>query len=158
MRLCLLATLALGLAAAPRAQIDRGVISVGGSASVFISPTFFIVLSPSAGYFVSPKVQVGANPTVVTDFENFSAYITGFASYYPTGGTPRRTYPFVGTSLGVSLTDEVGLAIGARAGVQHFLSESAALSLSLNGVTTEDFDLETALLSLNAGFSIFLRR
>lgn len=155
MRPLALALLTIALAVAPSAQIDEGVIQAGGSATVALSPDFQLLLSPSVGYFVTPKVEVGANPTVATDFKDTFAYLTAFGAYYPTGGTARATYPFVGASFGASLTDDVGLAIGARAGVQHFVSESAALSVALNALTTEDFD--DASVSLNAGFSIFLQ-
>lgn len=157
----LIASLALLLcgATAANAQIDQDVVQVGGSGSVILSPDFNVQLSPIAGYFVTPNIEVGLNPTVTTDFEDFSAFLTAFGSYYPTGGTERRTYPFVGGSLGLSLTDDGGgLVIGGRVGVQRFISESAALSLSLDALTTDDFDFDTALFSVNAGFSIFIDR
>ena len=156
--LALLAALALPVAGAA-AQIDRDVVEVGGSGSVLLSPDFNVVLAPLAGYFVAPTLQVGLNPVVATDFEDFNAFLSAFGAYYPTGGTARTTYPFVGASLGVNLTDGGGgLLIGGRAGVQRFLTESAALTLSVNAQTTDDFDVDRALLSLNAGFSLFLDR
>lgn len=144
---------------ASQAQISQDDIEIGGSGSVILSPDFQVLLSPLAGYFVTSNLEVGLNPTLTTDFDDFDAFITAFGSYYPTGGSGGRTFPFVGASLGVSLTDDGGgLVIGGRAGVQRFLSESAALTLSLDALMNDDFDFDTALISVNAGISVFLSR
>ena len=133
---------------------------MGGSGTIAFAPDFNVSLTPLVGYFVTPKVQVGVNPNVATDFDDFFARISAFGAYYPTGGTERTTYPFVGASLGANLAggDGGGLSIGARAGVQRFLTPSAALTLALDGSVTDDFDFNEADLFLSAGFSLFLDR
>ncbi|MEM0963870.1 MAG: hypothetical protein AAGK21_15185 [Bacteroidota bacterium] len=159
MRIAFVFALLLSFTPLSSAQIDKGVIEVGGGGSIILSPDFVVTLSPQAGYFVTPKIQIGASPVLVTDFEDTTGFLTVIGAYYPSGGEARTTYPFVGAQLGASFTgDGSGLAIGARAGVQRFVSESAAITLSANLLTTDDFDVGAALISLNAGFSLFLRR
>ncbi len=160
MRLFLLATALLFTVSVADAQIAEDVIEVGGTAKIDFAPDFNVGLAPVVGYFVTPKFQVGANPNVATDFDDFFMSISAFGAYYPTGGTETQTYPFGGLSLGANIAggDGGGLAIGARVGVQRFVTDSAALTLALNGSTTDDFDFDEADLFLSAGFSVFLNR
>ncbi|MDT0633132.1 hypothetical protein RQM47_12720 [Rubrivirga sp. S365] len=158
MRLFLLATALLFTASVADAQIQQDVIQVGGTGNLSIEPEFAFGLAPVVGYFITDNIEVGGNPRLATDFSDFfNATISAFGNYYPTGGTDTNTYPFIGANLGVNVGDGGGgIGIGGQAGVQRFISDTAALTLAVRATTDDDFD-EVTLLA-EAGFSIFINR
>lgn len=158
MRLFLLATALLFTASVADAQIAQDVIQVGGTGNLSIEPEFAFGLAPVVGYFVTDNIEVGGNPRLSTDFSDFfNATISAFGNYYPTGGTDTDTYPFIGANFGVAVGDGGGgILIGGQAGIQRFISDSAALTLAVRASSDDSFDAVTLLAE--AGFSIFINR
>ena len=154
MRPLLLAALALLLASAPDAQVRQGMIEVGGSGFVTFTDGGFLSLTPVVGYFLTDRLEVGLNPRFATDFDDGSAFLTAFGALHVPSTPDSRSVPYVGASVGSSLTDGGGVALGAEGGVKLFFLPGGAVTVNAFANTDDSFDAVTA--GVQGGVSIFI--
>jgi len=155
MRFACLVLLAVAAASAPSAQVRQDLVELGGSGTLqFSDGDAVLYLSPTLGYFVTNQIEVGLNPSIATDFDDGTVYLTAFGAYHFAASPTARTVPFVAALLGGSVTDGGGLALGAEAGVKQFFQPGGALVVNAFVTTDESFDAVVA--GVEAGVSIFL--
>ena len=153
-RLALLTLLAL--ASTAHAQVQEGLVELGGSGSLRLTDGVFLVLNPTLGYFVTDRIEVGFNPAFATDFEDGSAFLTAFGALHFPSEPASRTVPFVGINLGASLTDGGGFAFGGQGGIKRFFNPGGALTVA--AVVNADDSFDNVSAGVQAGVSIFLGR
>lgn len=155
--------------------IHRGNWMVGGSLGStgfnFSSETYQLSLEPSAGYFISDRIALGAQAIIgLTAYDggtNFNYGLAPFARYYfPEGASPSGRWfgeakvGFAGSSYEGSMEDEpISVLLGIRGGYSHFIARNVALETSL-GYTYSKADVNasssTSGLGITLGFQIYL--
>lgn len=187
--LCLLSTLFLALSisafgqvttpptSAPVAAdaIQQGNWMVGGSLGStgfnFSTETYNLTLEPSAGYFITERIALGAQAIVgLTAYDGGSAFnygLTPFVRYYfPEGASPTGRWfgeakvGFAGSDYEDNIEDEpISVLLGIRGGYSHFVARNVALEASL-GYTYSKADINasssTSGLGITLGFQIYL--
>lgn len=155
--------------------IQRGNWMVGGSLGStgfnFSTETYQLTLEPSAGYFISERIAIGAQAIIgLTAYDggtNFNYGLAPFARYYfPEGASPTGRWfgeakvGFAGSSYEGNVEDEpISVLLGIRAGYAHFIARNVALEGSL-GYTYSKADVNasssTSGLGISLGFQIYL--
>ena len=157
MRFALLALAVITFAAAPHAQVQEGLIELGGSASIESldagdDRVTVIQFSPSVGYFFTDALEagIGLRYTKVEDLDA-SGDILLFGAYHFTrpGAT---TVPFLKAQVGTSFTDDSDVVFGGSGGAKFFFLPGGALTGEIFLLTDGD-GLD---VGAQAGVSIFL--
>lgn len=157
MRLLLALLVCLAFSATADAQVRKDLIELGGSGSISVTDgNAFATFSPVVGYFISDRIEVGFNPTIRSGLSTNDVFLTAFGAFHFASNPDARTVPFAGASLGASLSDGGGLAIGAQGGVKHFVAPGGAVTLAAVVNTNDDFD--PIQFGVQAGVSIFFAR
>lgn len=175
--ICVVVTTAIGgWALQPQAHAQgafarKGVVELGGSIGFSSTSqvdsegdalTIFQV-RPFFGYFVADGLEIGLNPIDIniTSIGNNSLteVLTLFSVAY-NFTTEGAGYPFLEGLVGFSSlsNDESlsGLAWGGRGGVKVSIAEQALLNLALQYTRQNYENTELAILSVTAGFSVWL--
>lgn len=141
-----------------------GLSAEGGWLDIGSFDNFFGSLTPSAGYFLSNRLVLGAAFQLAFANQNAIVYPQPFARYY-VGKIGSRLQPFATAGFGTRFqfadkTDDPGffnLNLTAGAGLNYFLTPNVALEglLKYDGRQLED-DFSTELLNFIIGFQFFL--
>lgn len=145
--------------------------NLGSTNYNFDSENFNLTLNPSAAYFISDNVAVGAGVTLGLDaYDGGTTFNYGVAPliryYFPEGATPTSRWfgegrvGIAGSHMEDSDDDEpVSLLIGVAGGYTHFITPSVALEATL-GYTYTKADINAGAgisgLGLGLGFQIYL--
>ncbi len=152
MRLLVLTSAVLVLAAAPRAQVYQGLVELGGSAT-FQSTEGFTVLqfAPAVGYFFTDALEAGVRLNYVKrENSDGTGALLVFGAYH-FGRPGATTVPFLEANLGTSITGESDLVFGGRGGAKFFFLPGGALTADGFVYTTGD----VTTVGAEAGVSIF---
>lgn len=145
--------------------------SLGSTGFNFSTETFNLTIEPSAGYFITERIALGAQAIVgLTAYDggtNFNYGLAPFLRYYfPEGASPTGRWfgegkiGFAGSDYEGSVQDEpISLLVGIRGGYAHFIARNVAIEGSL-GYTYSKADINsssgTSGLGLSFGFQIYL--
>lgn len=145
--------------------------SLGSTGFNFSTETFNLTLEPSAGYFITERIALGAQAILgLTAYDggtNFNYGLAPFIRYYfPEGASPTGRWfgegkiGFAGSDYEGSVADEpISLLVGVRGGYAHFIARNVALEASL-GYTYSKADINasssTSGLGISLGFQIYL--
>lgn len=148
----LLIGLALLVSAPASAQVQQGLVELGGTAS-FTSTEGLTVLtfSPTVGYFFTDALEagVGLDYTKVEDFDGDGALAVFLAYHFGRRGA--TTVPFLSAQIGTSITDDSDLLFGGAGGAKFFFLPGGALTAQLQVLTSGD----VTSVGAGAGVSIF---
>lgn len=151
--------------------ISAGNWIVGGSLGSlgfnFDTETFRVDLQPSAGYFVSDQLVIGAMTIVgLTAYDGGTNFRYGLAPllryYFPEGARASGRWfgeanlGIAGSSLKDNPSDEnFSFLFGVKAGYAHFVGRNVALEGTIGYIDTEA-DIAGSGLALGLGFQIYL--
>lgn len=161
MRLSFFALAVLLVSVAPHAQVQQGLVELGGSAS-FHSIHYDTALgddsrtvlrfSPAVGYFFTPSLEAGLRLDYLKlEDVDGSGDLLLFGAYH-FGRYGATTVPFIEANLGTSLTDDSDLVFGGRGGAKFFFLPGGALTADAFVST----DGDVTRVGAEAGVSIFL--
>ena len=152
MRRLLLLSAALLVSAAPHAQVQRGLVELGGSASLQSTEGFTVFqFAPALGYFLTDALETGARLNYVKfEGSDGDGALFVFAAYH-FGRFRATTVPFLEANLGTSVTGESDLVFGGRGGAKVFFLPGGALTADGFIYTTG----EVTTVGAEAGVSIF---
>lgn len=158
-------------AIATQAQPTKGSIMIGGNAGFtsYKSGEFnasTISLSPLAGFFVTDRVAVGGQLTMLFyggDADGNTIGLSPLVRYYFNGSGSTRffgqgTFSWLTSNPGGDLDSESGVGFGLGAGLDYFFNEHVALEalLGYNSFKFGDADDSDSNFGLTIGVSAFI--
>ena len=152
MRASLLILTIIFLAAAPHAQVQQGLVEIGGSSSFQATEGNTVFrFAPGVGYFLTDALEAGVrlNYVKIENVDGNGALFI-FAAYH-FGQFGATTVPFLEANVGTSITDESDLVFGGRGGAKFFFLPGGALTAGGFVYTTGD----VTTVGAEAGVSIF---
>ena len=152
MRRFLVLAAALLATSAPEAQVQRGLVELGGSASFQSTEGFSVFqFAPALGYFFTDALEAGArlNYVKLESFDGDGTLLV-FGAYH-FGRPGATTVPFLEANLGTSVTGGSDLVFGGRGGAKVFFLPGGALTADGFVYTTG----EVTTVGAEAGVSIF---
>ena len=158
MRLSLLTFATFLFAIAPSAQVGRGLVELGGSASLYSTGgTTVLLVSPVVGYFLTDALEAGVRLDYVkVEDSGWYGDLLVFGAYH-FGRNGATTVPFLEANLGTnlpggsSLRSRSALEFGGRGGAKVFFLPGGALTVAGFLTTTG----ENTTVGAQAGVSIF---
>jgi hypothetical protein len=115
-------------------------------------------LDLSVGYFVTDKLEIGQEVSLLGSSGYFIGDVSGFLSYHFPKSTDARNVPYVGGKFGIGFGDynDIPILWGGYAGVKIFVAGGGGAVLVQAFFSRQHFDtLTISQFGLENGISIF---